>query len=107
MQKPRPLKAIDAASLVCSTHTQSIGEQTLDGFQTRRTIVLLAGQDNPNENGLYLTTDDGWLFLKAHAEGECVHVVSGMCYADTYWIRVDGVYIQWGGRPILGEELTS
>ena len=67
------------------------GEQTIDGFLTSGSRVLLASQTAPAENGIYVTAAGAWSRAAdfdtwAEAPGSLVSVQQGTVGADTVWL---------------------
>lgn len=80
-------------SVVCAT-TANItlsGEQTLDGFLTSASRVLVKNQSAASQNGIYVTAAGAWtratdMDVWAEVPGSFVFVEQGTLYADTAWV---------------------
>ncbi|WP_158966269.1 SGNH/GDSL hydrolase family protein [Chachezhania sediminis] len=72
------------------------GEQTIDGVLTATSRVLLTGQTDPAENGIYVSAAGAWArAADMNAAGECegarVSVAGGATYAATAWVCISAV----------------
>lgn len=68
------------------------GEQTIDGVLTSTSRILVAGQTDASENGIYVTAAGAWARstdADISAEvmpGMMVYVASGTDYGETIWV---------------------
>lgn len=78
--------------LVATSNLSLTGEQTIDGVLTADSRILLVGQSNPIENGIYVTDSGAWARSSdadADAEvlsGMMVYVRDGTNYNNTLWV---------------------
>jgi len=87
------------ASVSCAT-TANItlsGEQTIDGFATSSSRVLVKNQSTASQNGIYVSGSGAWTRATdadsgTELEGASVRVQQGTSNADTTWVQTaDGI----------------
>ena len=72
------------------------GEQTIDGFLTSSSVVLVKDQTAPAQNGIYTTASGAWtrhasMDTAAEVDGTFVIVQDGTLNAGTFWYTVSEV----------------
>ena len=87
-----PTAGITIVKVVATTNVALTGEQTIDGVLTSTNRVLLTGQTNPIQNGIWVTAAGAWaraanLTTGAHAASVLINVdTGGTYYASTTWL---------------------
>lgn len=88
------LKVKDPVDLVATSNITLSGEQTIDGVLTSASRVLVAGQTNSDDNGIYVSAAGAWTRATDFdgtpngevAQGNVVYVLSGTDNADTQYV---------------------
>jgi len=81
------------ADVVSTTNVTLSGEQTIDGVLTSASRVLLTGQTDTSENGVYTTAAGAWTRIPElnsageFTKGKLISVLSGTTYSDTVWMN--------------------
>lgn len=87
-----PTASITAVAAVATTNLALTGEQSIDGVSTSTNRVLLTGQTNPIQNGIWVTASGAWaraanLTTGAHASSVLISVsAGGTYYGSTTWL---------------------
>jgi hypothetical protein len=90
-----PTVGMAAVHVVATTNRALTGEQTIDGVLTSTNRVLLTGQTNQKENGIWITAAGAWarpvgagdMIAGAHVSSALISVDSGGTYlASTTWL---------------------
>lgn len=88
----RPVEAVQATWLENITPQQRTGEKTIDSYHLSiGDRVLLTGQTNNTENGIYEVTASEWVKINADStQGSLVFVEHGDFFNDSAWYCEDG-----------------
>ena len=99
--------AIKVPCAVASTTNITLsGEQTIDGVTTNESRVLVTGQTDATENGIWISDDGAWSRAKDFdganevTEGTLINVVGGTTYQG-YW------YVSTAGDPVPGTDAIT
>lgn len=88
------LKVKDPVDLVSTSNITLSGEQSIDGTLTSTSRVLVAGQTDATQNGIYVTDAGAWTRATDFdgnptgevSQGNIVYVLSGTDNADTQYV---------------------
>ena len=88
------LKVKDPVDVVSTSNLTLSGEQTIDGVLTSTSRILVAGQTNADDNGIYVTAAGAWSRATDFdgnpdgeaAQGNIVLVLNGTDNTDTHYV---------------------
>src|ERR1041385_4877629 len=85
---------ITEAAVVATSNVTKSGEQTIDGFTTSASIILLTGQTTATENGIWVTAAGAWARSPEYNTGAqlvtaCVFIKNGTVNAGTQWYNTN------------------
>jgi len=101
------ISAKTSVFILSATNLTLSGEQTIDGYTTLASRVLLIGQTNPVQNGIWVTASGAWTrptdFANgSHAAGVFAFVEEGATYQDTGWLCITAP-----GSDVVGTNTNS
>lgn len=85
---------ITEAAVVSTTNLTLSGEQTIDGFTTSASIILVTGQSTATQNGIYITAAGAWGRATEYSTGPQIVMASvliknGTANAGTQWYNTN------------------
>lgn len=85
---------ITEAFVVSTTNLTLSGEQTIDGFTTSASIILVTGQTTATQNGIYITAAGAWARATEYSTGSQLVIASvliknGTVNGGTQWYNTN------------------